>query len=52
MPADPRDTDPAEQDPRERGLERRSGNAAISPWLIVGVIVLLGAVVYVASALL
>lgn len=52
MPADPRHTDPADRDPRERGLERRSGNASVSPWLIVGVLVLLGVGIYVVSALL
>ncbi|MFN3669250.1 MAG: hypothetical protein ACK4VY_08065 [Brevundimonas sp.] len=50
--ADPLDTDPADRDPRERDLSRRSGGPAISPWLVVGVIVLLGLVVYAASALL
>ncbi len=50
--ADPRDTDPADQTPRERDLERRSDGPAISPWLIIGVILLLGALVYVVSALL
>lgn len=52
MPADPRNTDPADRDPREHGLQRRSGNATVSPWLIVGVIVLIGVVIYVVSALL
>jgi hypothetical protein len=50
--ADPPDTDPADRDPRERGLERRSNTPAISPWLVIGVILLVAAVVYVASALL
>lgn len=49
--ADPRNTDPEDQDPRERGLERRSDAPAVSPWLIIGVIVLLGAAVYVVSAM-
>lgn len=49
--ADPRDTDPADQNPRESGLERRSGGSAIRPWLIIGVIFLLGAAVYVISAM-
>ena len=48
--ADLKDTDPADRDPRERDLERRAGNPSVSPWLIVGVIVLLGAIVYVISA--
>ena len=52
-PADPRGTDPEERGPRERGLSRRSAEGgAISPWLIVGVIVLLGLGVYVLSAVL
>jgi len=49
--ADPRDTDPEDQDPRERDLERRSDAPAVSPWLVIGVIFLLGAVVYVVSAM-
>ncbi|WP_200943631.1 hypothetical protein [Brevundimonas sp. Root1423] len=49
--ADPRDTDPDDQDPRERGLERRSAAPAVSPWLVIGAIILLGAVVYVLSAM-
>lgn len=38
-------------DPAERDLSRRSGSPAISPWLVIAVILLLGAVVYAASAL-
>lgn len=49
--ADPRNTDPDDQDPRERGLERRSDAPAVSPWLVIGVIILLGVVVYVVSAM-
>lgn len=49
--ADPPDTDPADKDPRERGLERRSKAPAVSPWLVIGVILLLGAVIYAVSAL-
>ncbi|HVL41613.1 MAG TPA: hypothetical protein VM348_05605 [Brevundimonas sp.] len=49
--ADPRDTDPEDQDPRERDLERRSDAPVVSPWLVIGVIVLLGVVVYVVSAM-
>ncbi|MES2862259.1 MAG: hypothetical protein V4701_12355 [Pseudomonadota bacterium] len=41
-----------EEDPRERDLARRSIAPAVSPWLILGVILLLGAVVYVVSAVL
>ena len=43
------DLDPPPNDP-ERDLSRRSGAPAISPWLIIGLIVLIGAGVYVASA--
>jgi len=53
MPADPRGTDPDQRDPRERDLMRRSGaGGAMHPWLIIGVILLLGLGVYVVSALL
>lgn len=52
MAADPLDTDPADQTPRETGLERRSSGSALSPWLVLGAIGLLAAVVYVVSALL
>lgn len=50
--ADPPDTDPADQDPREREMERRSTAPAVSPWLVLGAILMLGALVYVISALL
>lgn len=49
--ADPRNTDPEDQDPRERDLERRSDGPAVSPWLVIGVILLLGVAVYVISAM-
>ena len=49
--ADPRDTDPDDRDPRERELGRRSDGAAVSPWLVIGLILLLGVAVYVISAL-
>ena len=53
MAADPPGTDPSDQDPRERDLRRRAGEGgAMSPWLIIGCIILLGLGVYVASALL
>ncbi|WP_200939840.1 hypothetical protein [Brevundimonas sp. Root1279] len=51
MPADPPNTDPEDKDPRERGLERRSGDPSLTPWLIVGGLVLLGAAAYAISAL-
>lgn len=41
-----------EEDPRERDLARRSNAPAVNPWLIVALIALLGAMAYVASALL
>lgn len=49
--ADPRDTDPDDRDPRERELGRRSEGPAVSPWLVIGSILLLGVAVYVISAL-
>lgn len=42
---------PADQ-ARERDLARRSNNPALSPWLILGVILLAAAGVYVVSALI
>ncbi|MBU1385218.1 MAG: hypothetical protein KKG14_12155 [Alphaproteobacteria bacterium] len=45
------DSDPADRDPRERGMDRRSGGPALSPWLIIGGIGLLAVAVYVISAL-
>jgi len=50
--ADPRNTDPDDRDPRERELGRRSDGPAVSPWLVIGSILLLGVVVYVISAVL
>lgn len=52
MPADPPNTDPADQTPRERGLRRRTGSPETSLWLVAGGILMLGALVYVVSALL
>ena len=52
MPVDPPDTDPKEQDPRERGLRERSDMPAVSPWVVIGCILMLGALVYVVSALI
>lgn len=52
MPADPPNTDPEDQTPRERGLRRRSDAPAVSPWVVIGGILMLGALVYVVSALL
>jgi hypothetical protein len=50
--ADPPDTDPADQDPRERGMRRRSGSPETGLWLVLGGVVMLGALVYVVSALI
>ncbi|HZV84506.1 MAG TPA: hypothetical protein VFF48_05915 [Brevundimonas sp.] len=50
--ADPRNTDPADRDPRESELGRRSGDPAISPWLVIGVILLIAVAVYVISSVL
>lgn len=52
MAADPPDTDPADQTPREREMRDRSDAPAVSPWVILGGIMMLGALVYVASAML
>ena len=51
-PIDAPGTDPADRDPREDELARRSNAPSVSPWLIVFAIVLLGAVIYVLSAVL
>ncbi len=48
--ADPRNTDPEDQNPRESEMGRRSHGSSVSPWLIVGSILLLAAAVYVISA--
>jgi hypothetical protein len=37
---------------RERDLARRSHNPALSPWLVLGLILLAGVGVYVVSALI
>lgn len=52
MAHDPLDNDPAGRDEREAELSRRSNTPAVSPWLVIGAVVLVGAIVYVASALL
>jgi len=49
--ADPPHTDPADRNPDEQGLSDRSDGPSISPWLILGLILILGAVVYVVSAM-
>lgn len=50
--ADPRDTDPVDQNPRESELGRRSDGPSISPWLVIGGISLIAVVVYTISAVL
>jgi len=52
MAADTPDIDPDEETPRERGLRERSDAPAVSPWVVIGGILMLGALVYVVSALL
>lgn len=49
--ADPPDTDPKDRTPDERGLEDRSDTPAVSPWILIGLIAMLGAAVYVISAM-
>ena len=44
--------EPSEEDPAERDLSRRSGNPSVNPWRVLMGVVLLGVVVYAASALL
>ena len=41
-----------EENPDERELSRRSGGSALNFWLVVGLIFMLGAAVYVISAVL
>ena len=41
-----------EENPDERELSRRSGNTPLGPWVIIGLICMLGAVVYLVSGLL
>jgi len=51
MAADPPETDPIDQDPREKGLRRRSRTPAIGPWLAVVLVGLLALAAYAISAL-
>ena len=51
VPNTPLQGDPDDPDPAERELSRRSGGPAISLWLVIGAIVLLGLLVYAVSAL-
>ena len=41
-----------DRDPAEDQLARRSGGGSISPWVVIGLIAMLGVLVYVVSALL
>lgn len=41
-----------EENPDERELSRRSGGPAVGIWLVLGLIFMLGAAVYVISAVL
>jgi len=41
-----------EENPAERELSRRSNGPAVSVWLILGLILMLGVVVYMVSAVL
>ena len=41
-----------EENPDERALSRRSGDSAVSIWVILALIFMLAALVYVVSALL
>ena len=50
--ADPRDTDPLDRNPRERGLEKRADAPVLSPLVVLGGLAMLGAAIYVISALL
>ena len=53
MPPDPApEDDPPADEAEERELARRSNNPAISPWLALGLILMLGVGVYVVSALI
>lgn len=49
VPAPDEDTPPDQS--RERDLARRSASPALSPWLVIGLILMAAAGVYVASAL-
>ena len=45
-------SDPDDRDPRETDLQRRAGAPSMSPWLIIGLIAMLGVLVYAVSAML
>ena len=50
-PAAPPGADPDDTDPRERGLERRSGDPSFRPWLVAGALLILGVAIYAIWAL-
>lgn len=52
LPDEPSADDLPPDQARERELARRSRNPALSPWLVLGVILLAAAAVYVVSALI
>ena len=52
LPDEPSADDLPPDQARERELARRSGNPALGPWLVPGVILLAAAAVYVVSALI
>ena len=52
MSPEPPIIDPDDRSPEDEALSRRSNNPSISPWLVIGALILLGLVIYVASAVL
>jgi len=52
FPEEPTVDDLPPDQARERELSRRSHNPTLSPWLVLGLILLAGAGVYVVSALI
>ena len=50
--ADNPDTDPADRDPREQAMSRRSHTPGLSLWLVVFGLIILGAAAYTALALI
>jgi hypothetical protein len=50
MAIQPPDLPPRELDPAERDLARRSGQAALAPWLITAAVVLLAALAFIVWA--
>lgn len=53
MPSDPApEDDPPADEADERELARRSNNPPLSPWLVLGLILMVSVGVYVVSALI